>query len=321
MRIVFRADASRVIGSGHVMRVSVVAEEAIDRGITCIFVGTISELDWVRDRIEGLGFNQIITSFNDLEGDTTADVLVIDSYTLNPFANEIQKINWAVVVSISDEMTPNFDVDICVKPSLDNPSSARNPITLSGPNYILVRKTIKKISNYFHSRDVLKILVVGGGSDPFGFATAVSSLLDSIRIELEVHFFSEEMITSFTGKRFVCHRPGPTLDEIANDFDLVLTTASTSSLEFIARECATGVVCAVDNQRDYYNQLGTNRYAHQFGERSESGVWNFDYSSLENLVRNEKLRFELQRRIRGLIDMSGASRIVSEIVNFSRNMI
>ena len=47
MRFIFRADASRENGSGHVMRSSVLAEEAISRGYECIFIGEISDLDWV----------------------------------------------------------------------------------------------------------------------------------------------------------------------------------------------------------------------------------------------------------------------------------
>lgn len=55
MRIIFRADASREIGSGHVMRSSVLAEEAVSRGFERIFIGSISGLDWVADRISTLG--------------------------------------------------------------------------------------------------------------------------------------------------------------------------------------------------------------------------------------------------------------------------
>jgi hypothetical protein len=61
MRFVFRADASREIGSGHVMRSSVLAEEAISRGFECVFIGKISDLDWVAKRISTLGFTQVLS--------------------------------------------------------------------------------------------------------------------------------------------------------------------------------------------------------------------------------------------------------------------
>ena len=38
--------------------------------------------------------------------------------------------------------------------------------------------------------------------------------------------------------------------------DLILTTSSTSSLEFIACGPPVGVACAVENQKQYYAALG-----------------------------------------------------------------
>ena len=59
MRYVLRADASQSIGAGHVMRSSAIAEELIARGEDVIFVGQISDLPWVEERIASLGFTHI----------------------------------------------------------------------------------------------------------------------------------------------------------------------------------------------------------------------------------------------------------------------
>ena len=59
MRYVLRADASQTIGAGHVMRSSAIAEELIARGKEVLFIGKISNLPWVENRISGLGFTEI----------------------------------------------------------------------------------------------------------------------------------------------------------------------------------------------------------------------------------------------------------------------
>lgn len=59
MRYVLRADASQSMGAGHVMRSSAIAEELIARGEDVIFVGQISDLPWVEERIASLGFSHI----------------------------------------------------------------------------------------------------------------------------------------------------------------------------------------------------------------------------------------------------------------------
>ena len=50
MRLVFRADASLDIGSGHAMRCSAIAEEAISRGIDCLLVGSLGGVLWLEKR-------------------------------------------------------------------------------------------------------------------------------------------------------------------------------------------------------------------------------------------------------------------------------
>ena len=56
MRYVLRADASHSIGAGQVMRSSAIAEELIAQGEDVVFVGQISDLPWVEERIRSLGF-------------------------------------------------------------------------------------------------------------------------------------------------------------------------------------------------------------------------------------------------------------------------
>ena len=80
MRYVFRADASQSIGSGHVMRSSAIAEELIARGEIVIFVGQISNVPWLAQRINNLGFSQILSSPESFMSNPITYVLILDSY-------------------------------------------------------------------------------------------------------------------------------------------------------------------------------------------------------------------------------------------------
>ena len=66
MRYVLRADASQSIGAGHVMRSSAIAEELIAKGKQVIFVGQITDLPWVEERIASLGFAHVYLILIDL---------------------------------------------------------------------------------------------------------------------------------------------------------------------------------------------------------------------------------------------------------------
>ena len=100
---------------------------------------------------------------------------------------------------------------------------------------------------------------------------------------------------------------------------MVLTTASTSSLEFIAREIPTGVVCLIDNQEDYYEQLGRLGYATQIGVRTSAGAWEFNVEAIKNLLASQEKRDALKESVSDLIDLKGAERVIDFLVGFKGN--
>jgi UDP-2,4-diacetamido-2,4,6-trideoxy-beta-L-altropyranose hydrolase len=318
MRFIFRADASREIGSGHVMRSSVLAEEVISRGFECIFVGKISSLSWVSERIVNLGFSQIISDDCFFKSNPESDVLVLDTYSIpasNPF---VAKKNWKLVLSICDTFTARYESDVEVRPGLlKSHADQQKPIILSGPEYVLIRKGIEKATKEDFPGEVLKVLLVGGGSDPFGFVPAIAEVLSSINMDLEVHTFTNGETPEDSRIRFMKHSIGMDLDLVANKVDVVFCTASTSSLEFIAREIPTGVVCAIDNQVDYYNQLGQLGYVSQIGTYNSNQVWDFNLSLITEMLENKRKRDSLKEAIRGLIDLKGAARVIDRLLSLA----
>ncbi len=315
MRIIFRADASKLIGAGHVMRSSVLAEEAIARGHECIFIGQIYDLDWVKIRVSGLGFTKILADDENFESDANSDVLILDSYSVDPSSDFISQKNWKCVLTICDEMTPNYKASIELRPSLDSKTfSETERRILSGPKYTLTRAGMEKSKHSFENDGKLRILILGGGSDPFGFVPAmalqVSSLVSSLGLNADVHCFSNSENFNFCGSNFFVHKIGNELDLWAGCVDLALTPASTSSLELIAREVPVGVVCAIDNQRELYDQLGRLGYASQIGFLSVKGRWEFKEEELKNLLIKSVQRDSLREKIHGLIDFNGASRVI-----------
>ena len=106
---------------------------------------------------------------------------------------------------------------------------------------------------------------------------------------------------------------GKQLDEIIQNVDLVLTTSSTSSLEFLARGLCVGVACAVDNQKQNYDFLGQIGAAAQIGFRNSFNEWKLEIEVIHALLTSSRLRQNLQAKSHGLIDFNGAQRIVDAI--------
>ncbi len=318
MRIIFRADASKEIGAGHVMRSAVLAEEAVSRGHDCVFIGQISSLEWVHSYIQKIGFSEIYQSENEFVSNNKNDYLVLDSYTLEPSSKFLSKKNWRKILSISDMTTPKYYSDIELNSGLRLKTSLKSErVLLSGLEYSLIRRNIIKSRNSENLALPLKVMIVGGGTDPFNFAEAISKCLFQINRSLEIHVFGNKFISSSGRCKVFNHPFGSDLDLVALEMNLALTTASTSSLEFLAREIPLGVVCAVNNQRQLYEELGESGYAVQLGCLEEGEMWNFSISNLRELIGSAEKRNQLRLLTKGLVDLMGASRVMDELERLS----
>ena len=315
MRFVFRADASPAIGSGHVMRSSAIAEEAIARGVPSVFIGTISELSWVSDHIHRLGFSDILVEASSFKSDSNKDILVLDSYAIPISDGFIQPPKWWGVVSIFDEATPQYQSDLRIHPGLTRDWEESPGIrTLSGPAYTPLRKSIRKFESP-ESTKHLEIAVVGGGADNTQFVLAIARALLATRTNFHANLFvrDRDILKLDLDRRFSIIPIGRDLDEIANKASLVFTTASTTSLEFLARGAAVAIGCSVANQELYFKELINGNYAAPVGEFLNHN-WNLDYEMINELIDSEVLRGALRANSAGLIDLNGAKRIVDEIL-------
>jgi spore coat polysaccharide biosynthesis predicted glycosyltransferase SpsG len=315
MRYVLRADASRAIGAGHVMRSSAIAEELIRRGETVIFVGQISDLPWVEERIKSLKFTNVYSDPKEFNSNPESDVLVLDTYGIDINDAFLSPERWRNIVAIVDELTPRYSCTLRIHPGLDREWTGESMVPiLSGPKYIPLRSNL---SNFMYvskgEQQNLKIAVVAGGSDPFGLVYKVAKILAKIPEKFEVYLFSSSETESALDSRFHVVQVGLQLDELTKDADLVLTTASTLCLEFLARGVCVGLICAVENQQQNYNYLGKLGVAAQVGFQTLDNNWDFDEQKIYSLVTSSEIRRNLVAKSKGLIDFNGASRIVDTI--------
>lgn len=314
MRYVIRADASGAIGSGHVMRSSAIAEELIARGEEVIFVGGYCEVPWLAVRIKGLGFSQTFSEVAGFNSDANTDILILDSYFV-PIDDEfIQRRKWKAIVVIMDELTPSYVADLFVHPGLSVKSKTISTAKiLAGPRYVPFRKSIKKNEKLEVRKKALEIIVVGGGVDSYNFAAAICGALKKNQSDFHAVIFTTRSELAQLDSRFTAVPIGSELDKYAANADLVFATASTTSLEFIAREVAIGIGCAVNNQEEYYMVLSSLGVASPIGRFVED-CWEIDQHEIDKLVNSNQFRENLREKCANLIDLNGARRIVDEIL-------
>jgi spore coat polysaccharide biosynthesis predicted glycosyltransferase SpsG len=315
MRFVFRADASEISGSGHVMRCSAIAEELISRGENVIFIGSTSQLPWVSRHISNLGFSAIFQNSQSFIPESNSDVLILDTYEIPLDEKFIHASNWHRIVLIADEKTPAYYNDLKVLPGLKTDLHGdANTMCVAGPKFIPLRKSLRvNPQNHETAQGPLKILVVAGGSDPYDAVEMIASALCELQVDIDVMLFLKSMTSLALDVRFKQQIIGSGLDQAIRSVGLIITTSSTSSLEFISLGFPVGVVCAVENQRHNYDYLGQLNVAAQLGIRSDLTGWSLDKISLMRLVEDGGYRNMLVKNSKEFFDIRGAERIVDAI--------
>lgn len=315
MKFILRADANVSIGSGHVMRSIPIVEELIERGFSVDYIGDTGGLTWLENIIKNVGFEKIYKSEDDFQPNKSEDVLIFDSYH---YPEEHQFINiekWKFLIIVADSSTPNYFANLKLFPSIQDINSQMEPFKiLSGSKFVPIRKGVHKIDQR-HLRSNLEIVVVGGGIDKQDFVPAMSYELNNFDFEFNVNFFTNNPNALAKNKNFRSFKIGHSLVDIGNRSGLIFTTASTTSLEFIARGCAVGIACAVNNQESNYQFFSKIKVAHQIG-RFENNKWNFESNQIKQLLFSVPARVELSEKANFLLDLNGSKRVVDEILKF-----
>ena len=323
MRFIIRAHASMEIGTGHVMRVSAIAEELIDRHLDVVFVGDINGRPWVNERITSMGFSAIHTSASTFTRKMDSDVLILDSYTLDPQDSFIDLERWNAVVASVDDATPAFSANLYIHSgpgtNWKTPSECSGSPYLSGIRYVAIRKSIREIVRTPNeNRDgVLHITVVGGGSDSRGFCLAIPRLLHTLDCSFIAMVFTNHQERDFFDSRIHYLPTGSNFEATLANTELVLTSAGTSSWELLSLDLPIGVAFAAENQFTNYNFLLERGLAVDIGFLDSSNLWSLNEDNIKSLVENFEIRNSLQRVSRTAFDVRGVERIADAITHIS----
>jgi len=311
MKVVLRADASKIIGAGHVMRSLPIINELIKRDFDCCFVGNVEEISWLKKIIKETGFSQVHTSEKYYSLDYGQDILIIDSYSFPPQHEFIQMEKWKYVVAIVDSFSPHYMCSLRVQIGVGNKIIYNDGTpTLFGPSFIPFRNFTKP---EVRNNQNLKIVVSGGSSNPNFFAEHICEELKQYDLNFTCSIYTPSLTRVSLDRRFHLIQDGRFYSENTSEADILFCTASYSSLEFLAQGKATGISCAVPNQKNYYFELRDMGLSTQIS-CFQGGVWKTHQNNMVRLLYSEKHRDFLKRNAKKLIDLDGSRRIVDAIM-------
>ena len=317
MRFVIRADAYTQSGAGHVMRSAVIAEELIFHGFDVVFIGDTSEIPWVRDYVSTMGFSEILDTKDSFDSNPNLDILILDSYTIPANDPKISSNSWFKIVAFVDDTTPAYLANIYINAGLDTnwkpPKGASSSEFMSGIEFVQIRSSLKlvlsKESKGIESNP--KLLVIGGGSDPFGFVKEMSEILRHVPLEFNATFVVSENHKERDAQNFNYIPFGFHVEDLLNDIDLVFTTAGTSSWEFLYLQKRVGIACAASNQESNYKFQTLNKMAIGIGGIDPENKWFLNQEVIFETILNSKSLKLNETHVDGL----GGQRVFKAIMN------
>lgn len=314
VRLVVKADATRVMGTGHVMRSCVIAESAISVGIKTIFIGNLDGIEWLKVKIQKIGFIQIMSDFSSFVLNESEDVLILDSYDISD--SWLLELNWLGKIVIVDPVSPNFHADLRIHTGLEDDWTSGDESQFYGKGeFLLVRKELREITCVDKSdKSLLEILVTGGGSDPYNFCGEISSIISKFDSNFSVSIISDQPELVIQDPRFSVHPTGESLVNLLPKIDLVLAPASTTCLEILTLGLPLGIACVVENQESNYRKLTLGELALGIGWRNPDGSWDIDVKALIELINSKALRSRLSHNSLGKYDALGSERIVTKLI-------
>lgn len=335
MRIAFRCDASYVIGSGHVMRCLVLADQLVERGAECRFlcVALPGELSaFIRQR----GFMvyllpSIADEVDDARQSTAIlsewqpDWLVLDHYQLGrPWQLFLRPAIGRLMV-IDDLANRAHDADLLLDqnfaPAPDRRYDELLPsacLRLLGPRYSLLSPAFARLRMQRRLPTIVpRILISFGGSDPANLTLPVLQALlaaDLGDVAFDVVIggqcrqrFAIETCAS-RDARVCCHVATQRMAEIMADASIFVGAGGATSWERCCLGMASVIVAVSDNQDGVSQVLADAGLQLYLGRAEQVGISAY-VSAVALLLRAPTLASHIGRRAADLVDGDGASRV------------
>lgn len=277
MKVLLRADASPLQGTGHVMRCLTLAEELKSRGHEVLFLTNESRLDWLekviaQSSLPVLRTTQHSMNFNEVS-ELGPDWVVTDSYEID--AGDISAIHsqrhvMAIVDGNDRGIEASLYLDHNLGAELGSWSETTRNRLLLGNKFALIRDAIlqqRRVQPGLIQGVVPHIVAVMGGSDPTGIIVQVASALAKINRDFTASIvvdrnWRDHVENTLEGKSgFQILAPTAELPAILGRADIAVSASGTSAWELCTLGIPSLLIAVVENQCESLARLVEKKLA------------------------------------------------------------
>jgi len=340
VNILIRADNGPSIGLGHFIRCTSLANEFAEQGHS-VFLAT-SKGSTIND-LARKTYKKIIYIENEWDinceepitkeftAENPIDVLIVDTYEANQnYYQAISKYSKALV-AFDDINNPNLYFDILINGNIyaekiNYIKKSEKCLLLLGPKYLVLRPQYSKAKPRHIQKEVKKVLITFGGSDPLNFThvilkTIKENISDYKDLEFNViigpgfrNLNQIEEISSKLRNVNLIINPGNII-EIIQRTDVAISAAGSTTYELACMGIPSIIFVVANNQELLAEEMGNMGFVISKGHISSFNVRSF-LSSLNELINNYSIRKKMHEKATSTFDARGAERCANEIIRF-----
>lgn len=343
MNIVIRADASRYIGYGHIMRCLTLAGELKKHGSYASFICKGEQGNLI-DFIQENGFKvyELPTELDPIKDSEYTknlladdigypDYLIVDHYGLDLFWEEHLKPYTGKMMVIDDFVSRKHSCDILLNQNYGVKAKEYDDLIppeckkLIGSSYVLLRDQFREIRKKISQRsgEVKKVFVFFGGADPTNEtkkAVEALILLNSPNIS-SIVLVGDSNPRQKEIEKFCASLPNAIFYQQVYDIaslmagaDLAIGAGGSNTWERCCLGLPSIVMILADNQRPIVEKLSSEGIVVNLG-------WFQDVTSssiaaiMNKLISDRETLRSMSVKAMEIVDGEGAKRVVEEILN------
>ncbi|MBN1899480.1 MAG: UDP-2,4-diacetamido-2,4,6-trideoxy-beta-L-altropyranose hydrolase [Spirochaetes bacterium] len=329
--VLFRADGSRQIGYGHIMRCLVLARHLQSRKNRVLFLLNNDPFAITKMKENSIPYRIIdykAGSMEDLEEmkrvlrEYSFPVFIHDSYGIDQDYERQIRPYTSLIVAFDDQANRKLIADLLINQNYgfqkDYKNLSSDTKILAGTQYVLLRDEFKGKRKKSIGKNVRHILLTMGGSDPTGMTVKIISWLKKfiqdnkliLHILVNKNFIDLGKIIKESKKNSNIKIYG-NVKNVASLFkgmDLAISAGGSTILELLYMGVPTLVVITAENQNKSIMNLHLDNYVHCLGWHKDVISENLK-ASLKSILDQYRIRERMFKKGRSLIDGQGIKRI------------
>jgi UDP-2,4-diacetamido-2,4,6-trideoxy-beta-L-altropyranose hydrolase len=342
MNIVFRADASVDIGTGHIYRCLTLAEELKNRGADISFICREEKgglIDFIRNKGYRVYCLPVCIDSEEELRLTNAILkgkgkvfqwLVVDHYEIDIKWESLIRPLVKKIMVIDDLANRRHDCDLLLDQNYNKNVSRYNGlvpehcIQLLGPEYALLRPQFREARENFkrENNEVKRVLVFMGGADPTnetGKVLKAAKLLNRDNIAVDVvigasnPFRNEIKIMAKQMSNVACYFDVNNMAEMMSFADISIGASGTSTWERCCIGLPSIVMVLAANQKEIAEELEREGVVVNLGWHED--VTEMDIGdAVQNLLADLDKRRNMGLKDKMMVDGNGVIRVGEKII-------